>query len=76
MAGHLSPATLILVERQLNEVRGMRPSEVHRALGGFGSLITVRHALRELCEQGRVKHQGLDMNRHYFRVPSPQATEQ
>lgn len=71
MSGQLSPTTLLLVEQTLNESRGMKPSEVHRALGGFGSLITVRHALRELCQQGRAKHQGPDMSRHYFRVHDP-----
>lgn len=55
------------VYRVLRTDFGMRPGDVF-ALVRFGSLISVRHALRELKRTGRCRYEGENMFRRYFKV--------
>lgn len=45
---------------------GVSPAQVHAKMGSW-SLISVRHALRELCDQGRAIFEGEDGVRRYSR---------
>lgn len=44
---------------------GLRPRDV---TGTIYSLISVRHALRELVVMGRARSEGPDCHKHYWRV--------
>jgi hypothetical protein len=51
----------------LSELYGQPPMQVYANTPGI-SLITVRHALRELVAKGEVRYEGEDMHRLYFKV--------
>ncbi len=46
---------------------GQTPAQIARQVE-YGSLISVRHALRELAKEKRCWHEGEDMFRIYYKV--------
>lgn len=49
---------------------GARPSTIWQSFGQ-GSVVTVRHALRDLCSLGRAEFTGPNGKRRYWRRPNP-----
>ena len=60
------PATKLLVEANLSR-DGMTPAEVHARLP-LWSIGTIRHALRELQQAGRIGFTGKVCRRKYMRL--------
>jgi len=66
--GHVSKTMMDDVERCLSSAFGMAPIVIHERLGMW-SPVSVRHALRQLLEEGRVSFTGPN-NRRLYRRPS------
>lgn len=63
----VSPRTLEKVLAVLAVDIGLTPRDVHMKVDML-SRITIRHALRCLCESGAVRYTGEDSARLYFKV--------
>lgn len=66
---HVSETLMAEVEAVLPVRFGEPPKRIHAALGKW-SIISVRHALRQLVEAGRATYDGPDGARYYRRVQS------
>lgn len=66
--GTVSIGMMCAVERQLSS-DGKTPKQIHDALG-LWALVSIRHALRQLVEEGRATFTGTHCNRLYRKVKS------
>lgn len=62
----ISEQIMTEVERAL-DAGAETPRQIHKRMGRW-SVITVRHALRQLVDAGRVTFSGEDSHRRYRRV--------
>ena len=62
-----SPALLDEVAAALPAGEGLRPAEIHARVGRW-SPVTIRHALRQLVDDGRATFTGPDCQRRYRRA--------
>ena len=67
MSTGMSKGMMNAVERHLDPDVGRTPKEIHQALD-LWSVTSVRHALRQLVEEGRASFTGTHCNRIYRKV--------
>lgn len=68
----ISPALLDEVAAALPTGDGLQPAEIHARVGRW-SAVTIRHALRQLVDEGRATFTGPDTRRRYCRVETGDA---